>query len=192
MRLLTPKRLRENEVFMRRLADVLIDEFAADGRCEFIRGYSQPFAMLVVADVLGVPESDHQRFREGFGLSSSPGKMGGGGEGMALNALEWLDDWFGRYIEDRRREPRARRADRPRARDVPGRLHSGRDLRRAHGDVPLRRRPGDDGPPAGRGLEVPVPSTPSSRTSCVPTASGSPTSSRRPCASRARSRPTSA
>ena len=105
MRLLTPKRLKENEVFMRRQADELIDEIAGAGHCEFIRAYSQPFAMLVVADVLGVPASDHQRFREGFGLSSSPGKMGGGGDGMALNALEWLDDWFARYIEDRRREP---------------------------------------------------------------------------------------
>ncbi len=106
MRLLTPKRLRENEVFMRRQADVLIDEIAGAGRCEFIRAYSQPFAMLVVADVLGVPESDHQRFREGFGLSGSPGSLGGSSEGMSLNALEWLDDWFSRYIEDRRREPR--------------------------------------------------------------------------------------
>ncbi len=106
MRLLTPKRLKENEVFMRGQADLLIDEIAGAGRCEFIRAYSQPFAMLVVADVLGVPETDHQRFREGFGLSASPGNMGGSDEGMSLNALEWLDEWFARYIEDRRREPR--------------------------------------------------------------------------------------
>jgi cytochrome P450 len=106
MRLLTPKRLKENEVFMRRQADTLIDEIAGAGRCEFIRAYSQPFAMLVVADVLGVPESDHQRFRDGFGLGGSPGKLGEGSEGMVLNALEWLDDWFAHYIESRRREPR--------------------------------------------------------------------------------------
>ena len=36
------------------------------------RAYSQPFAMLVVADLLGVPEADHQRFREGFGLDAAP------------------------------------------------------------------------------------------------------------------------
>ncbi len=74
MRLLTPKRLKENEAFMWRLADRQLDEFIADGRCEFISAYAQPFAMLVVADVLGVPEEDHQRFREGFGLSGSPGR----------------------------------------------------------------------------------------------------------------------
>ena len=106
MRLLTPKRLKENEAFMWRLADRQIDEFIADGRCEFIRAYTQPFAMLVVADVLGVPEADHVRFREGFGLAGSPGKIGAEGKGIASNALNWLDDWFSDYIEDRRREPR--------------------------------------------------------------------------------------
>ena len=106
MRLLTPKRLKENEAFMWRLAERQIHEFVADGRCEFIRAYTQPFAMLVVADVLGVPEEDHQRFREGFGLAGSPGQLGSGSQGMSSNALNWLDDWFPRYIEDRRREPR--------------------------------------------------------------------------------------
>jgi cytochrome P450 len=106
MRLLTPKRLKENEAFMWGLADRQIDEFIADGRCEFIRAYTQPFAMLVVADILGVPEADHVRFRQGFGLAGSPGKIGAEGKGMTSNALDWLDDWFSRYIEDRRREPR--------------------------------------------------------------------------------------
>jgi cytochrome P450 len=106
MRLLTPKRLKENEAFMWRLADRQIDEFVADGRCEFIRAYTQPFAMLVVADVLGVPEADHQRFREGFGLAGSPGQIGAEGKGMSSNALNWLDAWFSEYIEDRRRTPR--------------------------------------------------------------------------------------
>jgi len=106
-RLITPKRLRENEAFMWRLADAQLAEFAGNGRCEFISEYAQPFAMLVVADLLGVPESDHQRFREGFGLSRSPGKVGAGGSGgTGENPLAWLDDWFAQYIEDRRRAPR--------------------------------------------------------------------------------------
>jgi len=111
MRLLTPKRLKENEAFIREAADRQIDEFIGAGRCEFIRAYAQPLAMLVVADVLGVPEADHQRFREGFGLTLTPGQVGDEenqvGEGQeGMNALSWLDEWFTRYIEDRRREPR--------------------------------------------------------------------------------------
>ena len=66
-RLLTPKRLKENEDFMWRLADRHIDEFIADGKCEFLAAYARPFSLLVVADLLGVPEEDHEEFREAFG-----------------------------------------------------------------------------------------------------------------------------
>jgi len=113
MRLLTPRRLRDNEDFMWRLADRQLDELVDDGRCEFIGAYAQPFAMLVVADLLGVPEEDHPRFREFFGLRQGPGRVGGGGRGdrdgrdVDTNPLGGLDEWFARYVEDRRREPRA-------------------------------------------------------------------------------------
>ena len=106
MRLITPKRLKDNEEFIWRLADEQLDEFLGDGRCEFITAFTQPFAMLVVADLLGVPEEDHQRFREGFGLSRAPGVVGAGEEGSPEeNPLGWLDEWFTEYIEDRRRQP---------------------------------------------------------------------------------------
>lgn len=108
MRLITPKRLKDNEDFMWRLADEQLDEFLADGRCEFIRAYTQPFAMLVVADLLGVPEADHRRFRQGFGLQGTVGEVGvGEGGNPGHNPLSWLDDEFAAYIEDRRRNPRS-------------------------------------------------------------------------------------
>src|SRR5947208_7027557 len=107
MRLITPKRLKDNEAFMWRLAGQQLDEFIGDGRCEFISAYAQPFAMLVVADLLGVPEEHHQLFREGFGLSAKPGVVGAGEAGSpGENPLAWLDELFTAYIEDRRREPR--------------------------------------------------------------------------------------
>ena len=106
MRLITPKRLRDNEAFMWRLADQQLDEIVGAGHCEFISAFAQPFALLVVADLLGVPEEDHQRFREGFGLSPSPGAVDDRA-GVGENPLAWLDEWFARYVEDRRREPRA-------------------------------------------------------------------------------------
>lgn len=107
MRLITPKRLKDNEAFMWGLADRQLEGFLAEGRCEFISAYTQPFAMLAVADLLGVPESDHQRFIEGFGLTSSPGAVGDtGSEGPGENPLGWLDGEFAAYIEDRRANPR--------------------------------------------------------------------------------------
>lgn len=107
MKLLTPRRLKANEVFMQGLADRQLDQLATRGRCEFIGSYAQPFAMLAVADVLGVPETDHQRFREGFGLATTPGGVSDESAGATdLNALGWLDDYFTEYIEDRRRSAR--------------------------------------------------------------------------------------
>ncbi len=102
--LLTPKRLKENEEFMWRLADRQIDEFLPDGTVELLRGYAQPFALLVVADLLGVPEQDHQAFRAR--LSSGNARSLDADEEIAVNPLEWLDDRFAAYVEDRRREPR--------------------------------------------------------------------------------------
>ncbi len=107
MKLLTPRRLKENEAFMRRLADRELDALAARGTCEFIASYAQPFAMLAVADVLGVPETDHERFKQGFNLAGRPGGVGPDDTDTSdLNALSWLDDCFAEYIEDRRRSPR--------------------------------------------------------------------------------------
>ena len=105
MRLLTPKRLKENEEFMWGLADRQIDEFIGDGHCEFISAYTQPFAMLAVADVLGVPEADHQRFREVL-RTEQHARASSEAKRTSANALEGLDGWFAQYIEDRRREPR--------------------------------------------------------------------------------------
>lgn len=106
-RLLTPKRLKENEDFMWRLADRHIDEFIADGKCEFLAAYARPFSLLVVADLLGVPEEDHEKFRTNFGAQRPGTNIGAlDHEPIATNPLEWADEMFSFYIEDRRRNPR--------------------------------------------------------------------------------------
>jgi cytochrome P450 family 150 subfamily A5 len=103
MRLITPKRLKENEEFMWRLADRQIDEFLARGECEFIHEYANAFTLLVIADLLGVPESDHETFREELQGDRRPTASGGP---PVHKPLEFLYDRFTTYIEERRREPR--------------------------------------------------------------------------------------
>ena len=106
MRLITPKRLSENEEFMWRLADRQIDQFLAHGSCEFIKEFASPFAMLVIADLLGVPESDHELFVMMLQRDSDHALGSTGDDTMALNPLEFLYQQFTRYVEERRREPR--------------------------------------------------------------------------------------
>jgi cytochrome P450 len=101
-RLITPRRLKENEAFMWTLADRQIDEFLGRGQCEFIHAYASPFTLLVIADLLGVPESEHPRFREELQGEHRPAKAGA----MAHKPLEFLYRRFTSFIEDRRRQPR--------------------------------------------------------------------------------------
>ncbi len=98
MRLITPRRLNENEEFMWRLADRQIGEFHAKGECEFISEYASPFTLLVIADLEGVPESDLGTFRSRLGSLPS--------DEMSHKPLEFLYEQFATYVEDRRRDPR--------------------------------------------------------------------------------------
>src|SRR3954453_98113 len=66
MKLITPKRLKENEDFVWRMADRQIDEFIGAGKCEFIRAYTQPFAMLVLPALSGEPETPPGVSRKGL------------------------------------------------------------------------------------------------------------------------------
>ncbi|HZM39596.1 MAG TPA: cytochrome P450 [Acidimicrobiales bacterium] len=105
MRQLTPKRLKENEEFIWRLADRQTEELVARGRCELVSEYANPFTLLVVADLLGVPEDEHDEFRAALARRSHHA-VGSTRDSMRGNPLEWLYDRFSRYIEERRREPR--------------------------------------------------------------------------------------
>ncbi|HYA67970.1 MAG TPA: cytochrome P450, partial [Acidimicrobiales bacterium] len=104
MKLLTPGRLKENESFMWEYADRQIDEFIDKGNCEFVSEFASPFAMLVIADLLGVPREDHALFRKN--LSRTTGLGSTGDDTLAHSPLEFLYQQFSMYVEERRREPR--------------------------------------------------------------------------------------
>jgi cytochrome P450 len=98
MRLITPKRLKENEAFLQLLAERQIAPFHARGECEFISQYASPYTLLVIADLLGVPEEDHPAFLEHLSRHADIT--------MTHAPLEYLYEQFTGYIEDRRRAPR--------------------------------------------------------------------------------------
>jgi cytochrome P450 len=102
-RLFTPKQMKKNEDFMWRLADEKIDEFIADGAVEFSSQYASPYAGLVIADLLGVPEEDMPAFRDWFAHQLD--NVEDGSVQMA-DPLRFFEGYFGRYVEERRAEPR--------------------------------------------------------------------------------------
>lgn len=109
MALITPRRLKENEEYMWALADKQIDTFLSRGECEWMNEFAQPFAVLVVADLLGVPAEDRIAFRKQ--LIRAEQEAGGVGIGSVEkqeaqhSPLAWLYETFSTYIEDRRQNP---------------------------------------------------------------------------------------
>ncbi|CAJ1510450.1 cytochrome P450 [[Mycobacterium] burgundiense] len=105
MGLITPKRLKENEEFMWRHADTMLEPYLATGG-DFIKGFAAPFTLAIIADLLGVPEEDRPEFSKY--MDHSQGGVGAtGGGNLPHSPLEYLYQKFSAYIEERRAEPRA-------------------------------------------------------------------------------------
>ena len=179
---------------MWRLADRQLDEFLADGECEFIERVRQP--VHAAGD-----RRPARRARGGPRRRSARRSHGGHGRGrtvgstgeraMAHTPLEYLYERFTDYVEDRRREPRDDVLTGLATATFPDGSTARGHRRRARRRQPVRGRPGDDGPAARHRAEADRRATRAPGSSCAPTATASRTSSRRRCASRARSRATS-
>ena len=92
--LFMPNRLKGLERYLEELSDELIDAFSPRNRCELMQDYATPYATLVIADLLGVPEEDRGLFR------NRPAGMTGD------ERLQFLATYFTDYLDDRRRNPR--------------------------------------------------------------------------------------
>lgn len=125
MGLITPKRLKENEEFIWRLTDRQLDEMLPRGTAEIMADYAQPYTLLVIADLLGVPEEDHAALlgrrsgnrmtlgeRKSADEGSDAGQQHGAGEepgsgdhGAGHNALAVFYDYFAAKVAERRQQP---------------------------------------------------------------------------------------
>jgi cytochrome P450 len=94
--------LVNNAAYLWRLADQQIDTFVDEGSCEFVRAFGNPFTMLAIADLLGVPEDDRGRFGR---VNQLIGNLEN--ETFEPASIQNTERWFVvEYVEDRRREPR--------------------------------------------------------------------------------------
>lgn len=101
-----PKAISEMAPRFRALGNELIDDFADEGRCEFVSQFAEPYAARVIAILLGIPEGEWRKIAvwgTDLGLSLS----------IAIReelprieaALEGLYGFADELIADRRREP---------------------------------------------------------------------------------------
>ena len=104
-RMITPKRLKENEAFLARLVDRQLDEALAGDGCEFMSAFANPVAMLVVADLLGVP-SPTTDVPPANAASRARPSVQPTATRSGHSPLEYLYATFSDYISDRRANPR--------------------------------------------------------------------------------------
>jgi cytochrome P450 len=111
MGLITPKRLKENEEFIWRLTDRQLDYILPLGTAEVMADYASPYTLLIIADLLGVPEEDHAMLLARRGMGQMPGTRPAADSGHkpathGHNTLEIFYDYFSEKIAQRREQPR--------------------------------------------------------------------------------------
>ena len=99
--LFTPSRLRALEPSLHATADSLANEFVADGKVDLVLSYGGPYATLVIADLLGLPDDIRNRFRKML-EGTVPVPMDASEEDMMKNPLVGLGKDLFKLLAKRR------------------------------------------------------------------------------------------
>ena len=85
-----------------RIVDELLDNVMPTGAMDVVDDLSYPLPVIVIAELLGIPSEDRDRFKRW-----SDATVSSGGEGMDHpdHAIREMSEYFMRMIEQRRREP---------------------------------------------------------------------------------------
>jgi hypothetical protein len=91
------------------LVDQLLDDAAEAGELDVIAGFGRPLPVAVIAEMLGVPGEDQDRFRswsEALAHTVDPAMTEDTAARAAVAGLEFMD-YFHELSEERRKRPRA-------------------------------------------------------------------------------------
>ncbi len=103
----TPSAIARLEPKIRALVHEMLDEVAPKGRMDVIQDIGIPLPVIMIAELIGVPREDRERFRHwsseavrsiGFSFEED--------DQAAQKAGQELRAYFGKIAEERRREPR--------------------------------------------------------------------------------------
>ena len=107
----TPRMVELLEPRIRQVARELLDEVAAAGSVDIVDGLTAPLPVIMIAEILGIPSEDRDRFRV---WSDAVIATLGSGAAPTVEAdasipvrFEELRDYFTAIIERRRKDPRS-------------------------------------------------------------------------------------
>jgi cytochrome P450 len=104
----TPRVVQRMEPRIQTLVDELLDDVERRGRFELIRDFAYPLPVVVIAEMLGIPTEDRDRFKrwsDKLAVLLDPFELTSGIE-PAKVAFAELQSYFEAIFEDRRRRPR--------------------------------------------------------------------------------------
>lgn len=106
-KLFSLSRVNQMEAYVQQIVDELIDSFIDDGHCDFVKQYTVPLPMYVIADQLGVPRADlasFSRWSDAFatlvsGFASEDDKI------YAAKQIVEMQEYFLKVIPGKRKNP---------------------------------------------------------------------------------------
>lgn len=103
--LLTHKRLKQNEDYLRGLADRLIDGFIGRGRCNVVPEYGHATTTYAISDLMGIPMADRAELLELIG--APPSQIDGDAvHKVGPDPLIFMKPRFDQYLRERLENPR--------------------------------------------------------------------------------------
>jgi cytochrome P450 len=103
----TPKRIAALRAHIESIVRELADEAEARGRFDVIHDLAEPLPAVVIAELLGVPASDHRQFREWSSrLIASVAAQTAEARAAGVTASQSLFAYLAETIAARRREPK--------------------------------------------------------------------------------------
>jgi cytochrome P450 PksS len=100
----TPRLVEGLRPRIQQLADELLDAMAPKGEVDLLEAYAFPIPITVIAELLGVPVADRDRFREWSNEIVSINPTPAGLERVTV-AVTDFSEYLGRLFAERRREP---------------------------------------------------------------------------------------
>ncbi|MGF7029504.1 cytochrome P450 [Paenibacillus mucilaginosus] len=103
----TPKAVAALEPRIAELAHELLDRVAGTGKIDLIQDFAYPLPVIVIAELLGIPSGDRDRFKHWSDevVASADTLIGGSASG-SLQAHREMNEYFSRIIAERRKAPK--------------------------------------------------------------------------------------
>lgn len=104
----TPRMVEQLEPRIRAITRELLAPALEAGRCDLVATLAYPLPVIVIAEILGIPPGDRERFKmwSDEAVASLGSGLQGGGRQLRQEIFEEMREYFTAMVEERRQRPR--------------------------------------------------------------------------------------